>query len=370
MLRKRTVAERQEALSRQSTEPAGVIPVAMARGMYEASGGVLHPCTISRYCRTRIHEFPRVASRMNATVAYEPIYGKNDVRASLVQDLTSYFRSGSESVHYSISPPLREEVDSVVREAKRKRNEGYPVFVVMEESAALVEPVRMERGECCIWDEVRVADGEASPRLIGGRPGERFVTAWATTDGEWPEIPDEELALNVVLGVVRAEQDTSEPIRKVLDMSCFVTEDDRYVSTQTSSVSMRLEAAPTMDEDVFAEKAARLRDAIGKLEVDAQGARIALLLKSMYVEDYADDAFRRLQYLRLWQSLCEAGRQLGYQGKIKYDHKIIAGSRTLAELRAHRDDIAHWWTDRSDEGYVTDLGATVNALLRAKYHGE
>ena len=75
----------------------------------------------------------------------------------------------------------------------------------------------------------------------------------------------------------------------------------------------------------------------------------------------------RLQYLRLWESLSEAGaKYLGYQGNIR-DSIVVAGKKTLKDLKQYRNDIAHRWTDTNDEKFLADLQRTVNELLRRKY---
>ena len=96
---------------------------------------------------------------------------------------------------------------------------------------------------------------------------------------------------------------------------------------------------------------------------------MALLVNSMYRDDYKDDAYQRLQYLQLWQSLVEAGEKyLGHQGKsIRYDNIVVSGKKTLLELTEYRDDIAHWWTDTIDENFLADLQRTINELIRRKY---
>ena len=60
---------------------------------------------------------------------------------------------------------------------------------------------------------------------------------------------------------------------------------------------------------------------------------MALLINSMYSDEYKDDSYHRLQYLRLWQSLAEAGETcLSYQGNVRQDNAIVAGKKTLREL--------------------------------------
>ena len=97
---------------------------------------------------------------------------------------------------------------------------------------------------------------------------------------------------------------------------------------------------------------------------------MALLVNSVYRDEYKDDAYQRLQYLQLWQSLVvETGQKfLGYKGNsIRYDDKVVAGKKTLLELTEYRDDIAHWWTDTIDENFLADLQRTINELIRRKY---
>ena len=98
---------------------------------------------------------------------------------------------------------------------------------------------------------------------------------------------------------------------------------------------------------------------------------IALLINSMYSDERKDDSYQRLHYLRLWQSMVEAGTKcLSYHGNIREDEVVVAGKRTLRELTNYRDDIAHWWTDTIDENYLADLQQTINELIRRKYfHG-
>ena len=105
------------------------------------------------------------------------------------------------------------------------------------------------------------------------------------------------------------------------------------------------------------------------MEQDIRDPHMALLVNSIYSDEYKDDAYQRLQYLQLWQSLADAGRKyLGYQGKsIRYDNKVVAGKKTLLELTEYRDDIAHWWTDTIDENFLADLRRTINELIRRKY---
>ena len=94
---------------------------------------------------------------------------------------------------------------------------------------------------------------------------------------------------------------------------------------------------------------------------------MALLVNSMYSDEHKDDAYKRLEYLRLWQSLEETAKLLGYRGKVKRDNVVVAGKRTVRELNDYRIDIAHWWTDTLDENFLADLRSTINELIGRKY---
>ena len=70
------------------------------------------------------------------------------------------------------------------------------------------------------------------------------------------------------------------------------------------------------------------------MEQDMGAPHLALLTNAMYRDVYRDDAYERLHYLQLWQSLTEAGpRLLNYQGNnIRNDNIVVAGKRTLRQL--------------------------------------
>ena len=84
-----------------------------------------------------------------------------------------------------------------------------------------------------------------------------------------------------------------------------------------------------MDTTAYRGRASDVRKAISAMEQDIGAPQMALLFKAMYRDEYEDDAYQRLQYLRLWESLVEAGpRWLSYQGKnIRDDNKVVAGNR-------------------------------------------
>ena len=361
----RLVEDRQKSL--QPNLPRASITLAGARLMYEGIQGKEFSCTISGYCRTRIFEFPRVTYRENHHLPHGFVYSSQTVQACIVTDLVDYFAEHTRSRYYAISPSLRHEVNETYEKIKSQKNGLVPVFLIIEEYNKLT-PVEMNRGECCICNETREEDGEWVPILVGGRNGEQFIIAWHTVDGAWPELPDNQDLVYAILAGVRVGQEMADPIRKYLDQNCLVTDDGLFAEMMRPTMSARGSTARSMGKSDYMDKVSEIKSAIGAIEKDIGMAHIALLVKSIYRDEYKEDAYERLQYLRIWESLAEAGgKYLGYQGNVREDDVIVAGNKTLRELKQYRNDIAHWWTDTIDENFLVDLQRTINELVRRKY---
>ena len=335
--------------------------------MYTGVGGKELCCTISGHCRTQVFEFPQIDFRPNGEEPQHTIFSSSSIQACIASNLVDYFVNGTRSTHYAISPSLRYEIGEIEKKIRTQQKGRIPVFLVVEEFNQLT-PVEMNKGECHILDEMVVRDGENVPVLVGGREGERFITAWATVDGAWPELPNNQQSVNMVLAGVRAGQQTSDPIRKYLDQSCLVTDDARFVVMMRPTMSARLGTATVLDAKAYKNRVLEIRKAIAAMELNIGSPHLALLINSMYSDERKDDSFQRLQYLRLWQSLAEAGETcLSYQGNVRQDNVVVAGKKTLRELTEYRNDIAHWWTDTIDENFLADLQRTINELIRCKY---
>ena len=335
--------------------------------MYKGIGGREFSCTLTRYCRTEIFEFPRIDFRPKRDVPSQGIYASRGLNASLTSSLIGYYANGTASRHHTVSPSLRHNVDETEQKIKSQMTEGTPVFVVIEEDRAIV-PVDMTKGECSISPEVVTEDGEQVPMLIGGREGKEYLSAWATVDGAWPELPNNQQLVNLILACVRVAQQTPNPIRKHLDQECLVTSEGRFVTMMRPTASARLEMVTAMQSSAFISRASEIRQAIASLERDLSTPHLALLINAMYSDEHKDDSYKRLQYLRLWQSLAESGEKcLGYKGNVREDDVAIGGKRTLRELKEYRDEIAHWWTDSIDENLLADIQRTINELVRRKY---
>ena len=361
----RPVADRQKSL--EPVPPERNFTLAGVRAMYEGAGGKEFSCTVSGYCRTQIFEFPGIDFHPDGDESHHTIYASPSVQACVASNLVDYFVNSTCSNHYAISPSLRHLVGETDEKIKSQQKRHTPVYLVIEYSNQLT-PVEMVKGECSISDEVVVRDGKKEPMLVGGREGEKFITAWATIDGAWPELPNNQQLVNMILAGVRVGQQTADPIRRHLDHNGLVTDAGRFVGMMRPTASARVSIATPMDTKAYNDRASEIRKTIEAMEQDIGAPHMALLVNSMYRDEYKDDAYQRLHYLQLWQSLSEAGpRWLSYQGNIREDKVVVAGKKTLVELRDYRDDIAHWWTDTIDENYLADLQRTINELIRRKY---
>ena len=361
----REVADRQKSLLPAS--PQTSFTLAGVRTMYEGMGGKEFHCTISGYCRTQVFEFPKIDFRPNGDEPYHTIYTSPSVQAYVASHLVDYFTNSACSNHYTINPSLRHMVGETEANIRSQSKDRTPVFVVIEESSQLT-PVEMTKDECNILEEALVQNGEIVPVLVGGREGKKFIVAWATTNGAWPELPNNRPLVNMILAGVRAGQQTSGPIHKYVDDSCLITDDGRFVMMIRPTLSGRGSVATPMDTSEFRDRVSEIRGAVAAMEQDVSAPHMSLLFDAMYSDDFKDDSYQRLQYLRLWQSLVEAGKKfLSYQGNIRTDTAVVAGNKTLSELKDYRHDIAHWWTDTIDGNFLADLRRTTNELIRLKY---
>ncbi|WP_428121105.1 hypothetical protein [Candidatus Poriferisodalis sp.] len=335
------------------------------RKMYSGWGGIALACTISGHRRTRVFEFPGALLTESSDEPHHTIYESASMGATVTSNLVDCFADAAFGDHYAISPSLRHVVDETWPRAARAH--GTRLFVVVEEVDA-VAPVAMNQGECCVSDEVLTKGGEELPRLLGGRQGEQFIAAWPTIDGAWPELPADQRQLNLVMAGVRAAQQHAGPIQKLLDQRCLVTDDGRFVDImQPTMHAPALTADTPLDATGYAERAARIRDAVEEMERDLDDDRVALVFRSMYCEDAKDESFQQLFYLHLRQSGVDAAGALYERAQIAAADAPLAGSKTPSELKDYRNDIAHGRTEGIDVNFLADLQRTVNQLIRAKY---
>lgn len=366
MAKRRPVTERLRSL--EPVPRSRNFSLAAVRNMYEAFGGSAVECRIVAHARTRIFDLPGIDLRADRDEPHQDVFSSAGMHACVASNLVDYFESGAHGTHYAISPSLRHDIQETEERVRSQKKESTPLFLVVEQWGPL-SPVDMLSGECCLADEVVERDGELEPLLIGGRQGQQFLMAWATLDGVWPAVPSNRASVNMILAGVRAAQQTADPIGKHLDQAGFVTDAGEFVLPMHPTATGRGSTATPMDSETLEQRVSEIRAGIAAMAKDIDTPRLALLVNSMYREDQEDDAYQRLHYLQLWQSLMEAGKRvLGYQGgSIKHDDEVVSGQSTLRELTEYRHDIAHGWTDVIDENELADLQHTVNQLIRDKY---
>ena len=362
----RTVADRQQSLQPEFPDPN--VSLFGLQLMYSGLGGEEFKCTINEFCRTQIFKFPITRFHPASNEPQHKVYVSPTVQGSVTPNLVDYFEYSNFSRQYKINPSLRFRVGEIDSEIRGQQGGQVPVFLIVEEVYQL-SPVEMLNGECSIVDEVADREGEKVPYLIGGREGEKFIVAQAATDGAWPELPNDQLLVNVILAGVRVGQQAAGPIRKLLGHECLVTDDGRFVSMLGRlSAKAGVSLSTKMDTRAYRDRISDIRKAISAMEKDTGVPHLALLFNAMYRDKDGDDESQRLRYLQLWQSLSEAApRKLNYQGDIRTDTVAVAGEKTPLELRDYRDDIAHWWTDTIDKPYLADLQRTINELIHRKY---
>ena len=362
---RRTVEDRRKSLQPVPEEVS--FSLGGVQMMYKGVGGEEFHCTISEYCRTRVFEFPGVHFQPSDEETHIEIYRSDSVQASVTSNLVEYFDGAANGKHYGLSPYLQNKVREVDATVSAQHKDSVPVFVAIEEFSQL-SSVEMVKGECSILDEIAVRDGTEIQMLVGGRKGRKFLTAWLTIEGAWPDLPHDEHVVNMILAGVRSGQETADPIRKYVDTDCLVTDDSRYVTMMRPTASMRAGVVTDMDSAGLESRVSEIADAITAMEQDIGTPHLVLLVNSMYSDEHKDDPYKRLQYLQLWQSLADAARKaLEYTGDIRHDRVVVAGNHTPEELRDYRDDLAHWWTDSIDENLLADLQRTINELIRRRY---
>ena len=365
--RNRDSKKRREDLLR-SLEPSrgGGLTTYGAKDGAERLGGRPAECTITGHCRTFVFRFPGSYLVAEEPVNHQVIYPRGSFKASIVSDLLAYFEQDpAESLHYSIDVSLRAGVRSTYEKAVEQANQrqphpGVPLFVVIEEYVE-VPPTVLNSGECFTIDECR--DGEAI--IEGGREGERALLAFRTSGGSWPDFHADMSVVNVVLAAVKVEQNVTSHIEELYSCSCFVSSERQAVYTLSPTMSAHAETISRLEPSDLREKGGRIGTMLQGMMSDSEPATPELF-DSIILPKTRDDSYLRLWYLRLWQALYDARSLLGYP-QLDNLNEVIAGTRTPAELRLYRRDIAHWYTGKIDYAYLSDLQRTALELLRRKY---
>ena len=327
-------------------------------------GGSPAECTITGHCRTFVFGFPGAYLLGDGTADPCVVYLQGGFRAAIVSDLPAYFeREPGDSLHYSIDVSLRAAVRSVYQEAiKQSSQPGDRIFLVIEEYTD-VPPTVLNSGECFTVDEYR--DGRAI--VEGGREGKRTLLAIRTIDGSWPSYRGDPDAVNVVLTAVKIEQRVLGHIEQLYHCSCFVSSDRQAVYKlimSTGMASARIERGVKVTD--LKKKADRIGSILRMMMSDSEPVALELFDSMVFAKSQSDE-YLRLQYLRLWQAIEDAGDHLGQPQPFNNDREVVAGKKTPTELRKHRRDLAHWYVGRIDHSYLSDLQHTAMELLRRRY---
>ena len=323
-------------------------------------------CTITRYCRTFLYDFPSAYLVSEKIVEHKIIYSHEGLKVVLVSDLPAYFKQGySPSQHYAIDVSLRAGVHSVyenaIKKSRKKANLHAPLFLVIEQNAS-VPPTKLNSGQCFTVDEC--LNGVAM--IKGGREGERTLFAIQTSDAPWPDIQADMHAVNMVLTAVKVEQNHTGHLEKLHQSSCFASSEGHAVyHFPTPRMSANLSALSRVEPSDLSEKGARIGSMLQEVVSESEPV-LAELFDSIVMDKTKDDNYLRLWYLRLWQALEDTGSILGKPQPFN-DNNIIAGTRSPKELLDYRNKIAHWHTGKIDHSYLSDLQLTAMELLRRRF---
>ena len=340
--------------------PGGGFTTHAAAKMAEGIGGVLTTCTITGHHQTFIFELPGCYFVAEGTVGAHVIYSADGFTAAVVSDLLAYFEhGGTTSTHYSLDVSLREEVARVYEQERLQQSDPQlPIFLVVEQQEQV--PTTTLDKECFVVD---------GSHLQGGKKGDQALLAIRTVDGSWPDFSPDTHAVNLVLAAVKVEQNLTCYIIEHCAKSCFVTDEGRAVATIAPRMDIvygGLRVESRLEEKDLENKVDRIRLALDGIQRDATAKpQIAELMEAVLLDRSKDDKCFRLWYLRLWQALNDA-RKLIRVNEFR-SGEIVAGKKTINELRDYRNKIAHWWTGRLDYSYADDIQRTVVKLLRSKY---
>ena len=366
MAKKDTVREPRRKLLQDSFHPetGGGFTIHAAKMMAEPLGGKPAECTLTAHCRTFVFDFPRAFLTASEAVAPNVLYNSGGLRASIVSDLPAFFENApADSLHYSIDVSLpvgiRETYDNALKQHKGKDDR---FFLIIEDYVEFV-PTVLNTDQCFLIDEVR----DGTPVIVGGREGRKTLVAFPALGCPWPDFRPNMNRVNVVLAAVKAVQNVPGHVRQLFDCSTFVSSKRESVATLKLTMSASGQALSPLAPADLEKRAQRIGSMIQEMLSDSNTVA-SELFDSIVLDKTTDDGYLRLSYLRLWQALEDAKRQLG-RPELLNDRSVIAGKRTPTELKEYRNDIAHWYTGRMDQSYLQDLQYTVMELLRRKYSG-
>ena len=344
-------AKRRQSLlqSLDQDKKSGGVTTYLASEVAEAFKGQITECTIDKYFRTYVFEFPK--ARLKDGNSQEPltIYEDGEFRATIVTDVEAYFQSFTKSPHYSIYCDLRASVDELPRDSDPH------IFVVIEEYRS-IKSTTLNNGESFVFPEV--IDGQQTVK--GGRQGEYAICAVRTIDGSWPTGGTDNHLVNAVLAAIKAEQGLEYAFSELINDYCYVTEDNKPVYPLYLGFNIKhggVRVTSPIDSDELAAKADRIRMIMAGLQADREKPEVAELIDALKLEDSDDDKYFRLWYLRLWQAVDGAKRVFDIRD-FRNENKPFT---------KHRDAIAHWETGKIDFALLSSLQKYVSEVVHRKY---
>ena len=240
--------------------------------------------TVTRRCRTVIFRFPGVARQLTDC---HMLYSCHRSRVGIASDLLGYFDAlPSGDSQYSIDASLRHDVSRVCEAAIDSSGESAPLFLVIEHSTSF-PPVTFGDHQAYLVDEHQ----DGSPIIGGGREGEQSILAIRTAGSPWPDREPLGRIPSLAITAVRAEQNSTRPLEKLCDASCFVSDQGNAVYPCSPSLSGELSVLPAVSAGELQEKTDRLRTRLGGMAADTTPVAAELFDSMVLDEDLVTPAY-------------------------------------------------------------------------------
>ena len=267
----------------------------------------LTECTIRAHCQTRVFELPKTHISKADSIRPATIVERQNARATIVSNLTDYFRNHTLFQHFSNCGVLRSRVDEAISNyTTNSTSDRFPLFVVIEQQQPC--EARLEKDTCYIVDQ---------GKYFGGDEGEDAIMAIRVSDAPWPELDENDTRfVNFVLATVKIVQSETEVIREIVGSSCFVDDLDRAVYALPITLKGNLISSSPMTEVELDDKLCELRKLARALDYENRKNRdsIEVLCDALRLESIETDHYRCAWYL----SLLEATKAM-LSGKEKHN---------------------------------------------------
>ena len=294
-------------------------------------------CKIEKFKVTKIYNIPIWWDGTEEERKSKILYSEKGFVAVITDNIEEYLKKESRYGQYA--------KDAGLREACKKINErcGRSVFVVMEEEGE-TEEKEFNRGEC--WKN-----------LILGR--EEDIIIFKTTDGKWPGGKENTEAERVLLAAIKLETEATHNLKREARCFCYETTDGKTVYGCEPKMSIAYGGAHVVRRAKgieIEETTQKLTDRIIQLKKEGQEISVREVLNALLLGDSKNEEYFRLWYLNLWQALVDFGRE--YCSNKGIDLKEERETEQYKELKEHRDEIAHWSTEKINYELLTEIQKT------------